>query len=278
MITIFIGICAVLAVVMIVIGGLEYMTSELPGNKEHGKERITGAVFGLILALGAYALLYTINPNLLNSDLALPDATVQVIQNFQVAGAQSASFTSPPINIDFKAQAYPAANAASKSTGVDPALILAVFAQESGSGANTGKCHWTDAAAKMSPADKTALQTITTGLGKDINDTPVSCAGTVGSGGAIGLTQFRPSTWLENSTEVAGRLGHQPNPWLVDDALMATAVFLKNHGGATDPRAAACAYFGQCSSGGVNYADQILGKMASLQKQIADEKKKGTIQ
>ena len=66
---IFIGICAVLAVIMIVVGGIEYMTSELVHSKEHGKERITHAILGLILALGAYTLLNTINPDLLKTDL-----------------------------------------------------------------------------------------------------------------------------------------------------------------------------------------------------------------
>ena len=69
-IAIFIGICAVLAVIMIIIGGLEYMTSELISNKEHGKERITNAIFGLLLALGAWTILNTINPNLLKTDLS----------------------------------------------------------------------------------------------------------------------------------------------------------------------------------------------------------------
>ena|SRR3989338_210677 len=78
MIRIFIGLCAVLAVVMIVVGGLEYMTSELVSSKEAGKERIRGALLGLLIALSAYALLFTINPDLLNSDIKLPDATVQV--------------------------------------------------------------------------------------------------------------------------------------------------------------------------------------------------------
>jgi type IV secretory pathway VirB2 component (pilin) len=70
MLKIFIGICAVLAVIMIVVGGLEYMTSELLESKAEGKERIKGAIFGLVLALGAYTLLYTINPALLDTDLA----------------------------------------------------------------------------------------------------------------------------------------------------------------------------------------------------------------
>jgi type IV secretory pathway VirB2 component (pilin) len=83
MIRIFIGLCAVLAVVMIVIGGIEYMTSELPGTKEHGKERIQGAIFGLVLALGAWTLLYQINPDILNTDLkSLTTQTVSVdLQN-----------------------------------------------------------------------------------------------------------------------------------------------------------------------------------------------------
>lgn len=76
MIKIFIGLCAVLSVVMIVVGGLEYMTSELISSKEAGKERITHAILGLLIALGAYALLFTINPDLLKSDINPPPVTV----------------------------------------------------------------------------------------------------------------------------------------------------------------------------------------------------------
>ncbi len=76
MIKIFIGICAVLSVVMIVTGGIEYMTSELSHTKEAGKERITHAILGLLIALGAYALLFTVNPDLLKSDINPPSATI----------------------------------------------------------------------------------------------------------------------------------------------------------------------------------------------------------
>ncbi|OGI60361.1 hypothetical protein A2641_01430 [Candidatus Nomurabacteria bacterium RIFCSPHIGHO2_01_FULL_37_25] len=69
MIKIFIGLCAVFSVVMIVIGGMEYMTSELAHTKEAGKEKIWQALLGLLIALGAYALLNTINPDLLKTDL-----------------------------------------------------------------------------------------------------------------------------------------------------------------------------------------------------------------
>jgi hypothetical protein len=68
MIKIFIGICAVLAVVMIVLGGMEYMASELISSKEAGRDKITHAIFGLLLALGAWLLLNTINPDILSGN------------------------------------------------------------------------------------------------------------------------------------------------------------------------------------------------------------------
>lgn len=70
MIKLFIGICAVLAVIMIVMGGIEYMTSELISSKQAGKDRIMHAIFGLLLALGAWTILNTINPKLLDSSLS----------------------------------------------------------------------------------------------------------------------------------------------------------------------------------------------------------------
>jgi hypothetical protein len=69
MIKIVIGLAAVMAVVMIVIGGMEYATSELISSKEAGKQRIQEALLGLLVALGAYTLLNTINPDLLKTDL-----------------------------------------------------------------------------------------------------------------------------------------------------------------------------------------------------------------
>lgn len=60
-----IGLCGVLAVIMIVIGGIQYMGDESVFGKTQAKERITKAILGLIIALGAFALLNTINPELL---------------------------------------------------------------------------------------------------------------------------------------------------------------------------------------------------------------------
>ncbi len=64
-----IGVAAGLAVIMIVIGGIEYMSTDAIGGKEEGKDRITSALWGLLLALISWLILNTINPALLNMNL-----------------------------------------------------------------------------------------------------------------------------------------------------------------------------------------------------------------
>lgn len=276
MIRIFIGICAVLSVVMIVMGGVEYMTSELISSKEAGKERITGAIFGLLLALAAWTLLNQINPDILKTDLSsLAGVTVNVnITNFQIASSGPQSRYGTAIAIDFNSQAYPAAAAAQASTGVDPALVLAIFNQETASGASTGACF--PANANMTAADQAALASI---VGPDnVATTHVSCALSSGHGGAIGLTQFLPTTWNQYRDQGKTALGHDPDPWNTQDALMMTAIFLKNNANKIPgDTTGACAYFGSCSSGGVNYGAQVAAQTAALQKQIAQAKANGTI-
>lgn len=61
-----IAIAVTLSIFMIIAGGLQYMTTDAVFGKEQGKERIKGAVAGLILALSAWIILYTINPEILN--------------------------------------------------------------------------------------------------------------------------------------------------------------------------------------------------------------------
>jgi len=60
-----IGLCGVLAVIMIVIGGVQYMGDESVFGKTDAKDRIKNAILGLFIALGSFALLNTINPELL---------------------------------------------------------------------------------------------------------------------------------------------------------------------------------------------------------------------
>ncbi|MEK7567656.1 MAG: pilin [Patescibacteria group bacterium] len=83
-------IAAVLAVVMITIGGFKYMTSESIGLKEEGKKNIRDAFLGLVILTSSFLILKTINPELLKFNLN--------IQTIGVPGntAQPKS-TSPPL-------------------------------------------------------------------------------------------------------------------------------------------------------------------------------------
>lgn len=65
-----IGIAGVLAVIMIVIGGIQYMTTDIVFTKEEARKRIGGAIWGLLLALGTFMILNTINPDILNLEFA----------------------------------------------------------------------------------------------------------------------------------------------------------------------------------------------------------------
>jgi len=65
----FISIAALLAVVKIVIAGVKYMFSDIVTQKSEAKKDIQGAIFGLVLILGAVLILTVINPDLTNFNL-----------------------------------------------------------------------------------------------------------------------------------------------------------------------------------------------------------------
>ena len=58
-----ISIAGILAVLMIVVGGIEYLTAYgNPSKVESAKDRITQAILGLLLAITGWLILNTINP------------------------------------------------------------------------------------------------------------------------------------------------------------------------------------------------------------------------
>ena len=185
------------------------------------------------------------------------------------------------------------AQAASTKTGVRPALILAVLSQESNLGANVGNCYVTNSpnqgdgvgkntgtaiSGVMHPTrDVPVFLTITKALGKDPATTPVSCPQPGGYGGAMGPTQFIPSTWALFEPRIKAALGvGATNPWNAEHAIVATGLYLGDwsaaSGGYTAERNAACAYFSgrACPASGwvANYGDQVMAKAASFQQDI----------
>lgn len=83
MFNLLIGISFALAFVMIVWGGVEYMSTDAIYGKSAGRERIKNALWGLLLVLGAYIILQTINPDLVNfriDRITNPQPTTQTTQ------------------------------------------------------------------------------------------------------------------------------------------------------------------------------------------------------
>jgi hypothetical protein len=69
--TVFLTVVTVLAVLILVYGGIEYSISEAFSTKENAKKRMQSALFGLLLALSSALLLQTINPELLNLEIEM---------------------------------------------------------------------------------------------------------------------------------------------------------------------------------------------------------------
>lgn len=69
-----IGVAVTLAMVMVVVGGFQYVVARgNPGAIGAAKDRIANAVIGLVLALGSYTILNTINPQLVQlRNLTIP--------------------------------------------------------------------------------------------------------------------------------------------------------------------------------------------------------------
>lgn len=57
-----VGIAGIFAIVMIMIGGAQYMIGSTAGSVEQAKKRISDALVGLVLVLGSYTILYVVNP------------------------------------------------------------------------------------------------------------------------------------------------------------------------------------------------------------------------
>ncbi len=113
-------------------------------------------------------------------------------------------------------------------------------------------------------------------LGRDPYNTPVSCpiAG-VGYGGAMGPSQFIPTTWVGLESRIGAAVGvATPDPWNPRHAVTATGVFLMDLGaGRGTPsaeREAAGRYYagGNWATLGLGYASSVLNFASEYQANI----------
>ncbi len=65
------SIVVVLSIIQVAIGGMEYIASGAGGAKGDGKQRITNALLGLLIALASYLILSTIDPSFVKFNLTL---------------------------------------------------------------------------------------------------------------------------------------------------------------------------------------------------------------
>ena len=96
-----IAIAGVLAVVMIIFGGIKYMSSEAFEGKSDAKDTIKNALVGLLLAISAWLILNTINPNLVKFDLSLERQSFTPNTN---VGGQSVVLGSGPAHLALNQQ------------------------------------------------------------------------------------------------------------------------------------------------------------------------------
>jgi len=186
------------------------------------------------------------------------------------------------------------ANLASKQTNIRPAFLLAILTQESNLGANQGSCYLTNIETGAGVSSKSGkvfsnvmkptrdikpFLEITASVGRDPYKTLVSCPfGSVGYGGAMGPSQFIPSTWQILKGRIAKALSiTTADPWAARDAFMASSLYLTDLGAGaqtwTAERNAACKYYSgrACDSkapANSFYGDQVMAKASSIQKNI----------
>ncbi|MCX6721138.1 MAG: hypothetical protein NT026_00835 [Candidatus Staskawiczbacteria bacterium] len=197
---------------------------------------------------------------------------------FQVAGVSKA----PTFG-----EALAVAQSAAALVNIRPAFLLAIISQESAIGRNVGQCVLTDATTGngkkistgapiirvMKPTrDVQPFMQITTALGRDPYDTPVSCwipayAGGApsGWGGAMGPAQFIASTWNLFADRLKALLGTTADPWGIKDSFTASGMYLADLGASAQTSStessAASRYYGGSSA----YARSVMSRASCIQ-------------
>ncbi len=81
-----IAIATGLAVLMLIYAGIKYMSTDAFGGKEEAKGIISNALWGLLLAISAWLIVFTVNPNLVKFDLKIPVQEIKTNTNLGTGG------------------------------------------------------------------------------------------------------------------------------------------------------------------------------------------------
>lgn len=190
---------------------------------------------------------------------------------------------------------------AASVTGVPAETILAILEQETNIGQNLGSCLFTDQSSDrpvMHPTrDEPVFLALAGVLGFDPYTRKVSCpiyqnGERVGWGGAMGPSQFIPSTWAiygglistgsgwtySQSNDAIRRIngsGAPANPFNNQDAFIATALLMRDNGADgsnAGDRLAALRYYagwgGASNPANAFYGDQVINRKIRLAEEI----------
>lgn len=200
-------------------------------------------------------------------------------------------------------EAVQLAQVAASETGVSASLILAILEQESSYGSNIGSCTYDETVygkAVMHPdRDAPVFVAMAEVLGFNPSSQQVSCpwirsGERIGWGGAMGPSQFIPSTWAvyggivstgsgwtyNQSSDVIRRLTGRntpSSPFNNQDAFMATALLMRDNGAVSGNYnaewTAAIRYFSGWAGANnpINhpYGDNVMARKARLDGEIA---------
>lgn len=197
------------------------------------------------------------------SDIAEKEATIEEL-NAKLAEIRKdiSSFLGESVNAG---DIVAAAELASKKTGVRKNFILGMLVVESDLGRYTGGCTYDKT--NMSKNREKLFKQIADDLGYKYKNLKLSCPpkSYKGSGGAMGVAQFMPDTWMGYKSRVASATGHNPpDPWSLTDGVMAMAIKLSVVPGVTSQqksgeRNAAKLYLSGTTSSKYDwYADRVL--------------------
>lgn len=176
---------------------------------------------------------------------------------------------------------------AGAKTGIRPAFLLGVLESESRLGLNVGTGNWRDdmyqcylsrGYVTVANKQKNAFLQICQSLGLNPDLQPVSARPSAypGCGGAIGIAQFMPTTWMSYKDRVAGLTGSSPaNPWNPRDAFMAAAIKLADAGATqktyeAERKAYAIYIGGKYWSGLLSVAERAMVYAEGFQKEYFD--------
>jgi hypothetical protein len=170
---------------------------------------------------------------------------------------------------------------ASQVTGVRKDFLMGMLVVESNLGKNTGKCTYREVMDGAQNAhqkgllskktwknfqeQKRIVKDIADNLGYDYEKLKVSCNPPYsGTGGAMGIPQFMPTTWMEYKDEISEIVGTEnPDPWNVRHGVLAMALKVADVPGVTEhsevaERRASKMYLSGSTSGRYEwYASQI---------------------